>query len=165
MNINETREKPSTFDFTKCYMERHAKQRLWTGAIMGLIISSNMILRICKYWGDWNWWNIIFTVIGILCILCMVFGYSFIMMGCKNYQIKEGNLCVGNKFWSKEQITIPIQSIRFVEKLAHKWYGDRTIRIMYNKFDDIYLDPQDIDDFIDGLRYINPNIEVRQEVK
>lgn len=162
MNINETKEKSSTFDFTKCYMERHAKRRLWTGAIMGLILSSNMILRICKYWGDWNWWNIIFTVVGILCILCMVYGYCFIMVGCRNYQIKEENLYVGNKFFRKEQNTIPIQSIRFVEKLAKPMNG-RTIRIMYNKFDDIYLDPQNIDDLIDGLRSINPNIEVRQE--
>lgn len=163
MNINETKEKSSTFDFTKCYMERHAKRRLWTGALLGLSISSSMILDIIKDWGDWSWTNILFTIIRIFAVFAIIYSYSFIMMGCKNYQIKEGNLCVGNKFWSKEQITIPIQSIRFVEKLAHKWYGDRTIRIMYNKFDDIYLDPQNIDDLIDGLRSINPNIEVRQE--
>lgn len=64
--------------------------------------------------------------------------------------------------------TIPIDKIRKIERW-NKWYVNSTMKpaldkdgliIYYEKFDDIYISPENKENFIKTLLEINPNIEV-----
>jgi hypothetical protein len=62
--------------------------------------------------------------------------------------------------------TIPIDSITQVVKNKKMYSGlkpalsTKGVIVKYNKYDDIYLSPKDIDLFIDALRAVNPGIAV-----
>ena len=82
------------------------------------------------------------------------------------YNIKDGNLYVSNVFtkFVHDAVTIPISSIRYIEFLA-EGPKNRRARIVYNKFDDLYLLSNNPEAIIADLLRVNPDIEIRHEKK
>jgi hypothetical protein len=108
-------------------------------------------------------------------ILISIFHFAFIIFFITilfntNYTIQnEELLCKSSVFRSK----IQIKNIRKIEhhkgiivpvtwKLGLSHIG---IIITYNKYDDIYISPENVDLFIKDLLAINPNIEIIQAKK
>ena len=107
----------------------------------------------------------------LISIFHLVFIIFFItILFNTNYTIQnEELLCKSSVFRSK----IQIKNIRKIEhhkgiivpvtwKLGLSHIG---IIITYNKYDDIYISPENVDLFIKDLLAINPNIEIIQAKK
>ena len=103
-------------------------------------------------------------IIGVA-ILYLVTGMLIWMLLDTNYKIDEKRL-----FYCSGPIrgNIKIDTIHKIE-CWNKWYttsflkpalGNDGLIIYYNKFDDIYISPQNKEEFIAALREINPEIEV-----
>jgi len=145
---------------TKQFHPRKAK-KLTIFAILSCLVACLNILQI-YIWHRQKFaiWEII---LGILIMLFLFYLYVIkTNQGMVICEIVDEQLHIRNRFERKPTLIIPISSIRFIERLANPHSG-RTIRIMYNKFDDIYLDPKNLNDFICDLIRINPDIELRNE--
>lgn len=135
-------------------------------AILASLVSSlGLIQNIFFSSGRYPIW-----ILGLF-VVCILSSLAFwiITVGGKSYTIKDDVLTVGYLLgWLKigkwSYAVIPVEKIRFIEHLAHPRLG-RSLRIMYNTYDDIYLDPDNLSEFIGALVSINPEIEVRYEKK
>lgn len=77
-----------------------------------------------------------------------------------SYEVKDGHFVLRNPFRT-ELVDIPIDKIRVIEVMANKRQG---IRIVYNKFDDLYVKFVDSTKLIKDLQEVNPDIEIRKEL-
>lgn len=137
----------------------------WQGILCSIFISLGFIMYLItsciKNWGDWTPWTILEIIIKCTLVIFIIMCAEEMILNGSKYRIKDHNLFIGTRFWWS-LTTIPVQSIRYIECLARPKTG-RVIRIAYNKFDDVYLDPKDVDGLINCLTTMNPDIEVRQE--
>lgn len=103
--------------------------------------------------GDW---------LGYLVLLCVVLLVVFLSKTTR-YIINEDQLIV-KSFWIVNE-KIDISKIRKVEKsnsvLSSPALSLDRIAVRYNKFDEIYLSPQNKQLFFEDLLSVNPDIEIK----
>lgn len=83
------------------------------------------------------------------------------------YEIQKDILIISMFFYKTK---IKISDIRFIKysnsimksNFYKPGFHHKGIEIMYNKYDDIFISPQNKEQFITQLQEINPNIEIKK---
>ena len=133
------------------------------GALLGIACASGLIYNLVTKFEEMPIWLIIFYVV-LIAIAIIANTYIHGHGHSSTYNIKDGNLYVSNVFtkFVHDGVTIPISSIRYIEFLA-EGPKNRRARIVYNKFDDLYLFSNNPEAIIADLLRVNPDIEIRHE--
>jgi len=118
----------------------HDKDQTSIGWLLFCIVATILLIYLCVFWGNR--------------------GFSF-------YQVADGEVQHWFRFPMRKRTAIPVSKIRYVERrrkhsMWSQYYGF-PIRIRYNKYDDIYVNPQDVNEFICDIIRANPDIDVIQE--
>ena len=140
---------------------------LWPvlGALIGICCAASSVNDLAFRYDELPMWRLIFD--GIFLVFVIIANAYLHGHGhSSTYNIKDGNLYVSNVFtkFVHDGITIPISSIRYIEFLA-EGPKNRRARIVYNKFDDLYLFSNNPEAIIADLLRVNPDIEIRHEKK
>lgn len=109
-------------------------------------------------------WFIFCIILTILLIyFCIFWGNS----GFSFYQVADGELQHWFRFPLRKRTAIPASKIRYIERRRKHsvWsqFAGFPIRIRYNKYDDLYINPQNVNEIICDIIRANPDIEVVQE--
>lgn len=141
----------------------------WTNIVLGIALAFNLSLYLCRYFFEpetLNTWRYIL----LFGFLALIFAYLFcfpLNAGFSYWQIVNGELQRCFRFPQRVKKSIPVSSILYIEKLRkHRYFSPLhgfSIHIRYNKYDDLYLNPNNLNDFICDLIRANPDIELRQE--
>lgn len=110
------------------------------GWLILCIIGTILLIYFIIFWGNW--------------------GFSF-------YQVADGELQHWFRFPLRKRKAIPVSQIVYIERrrkhsMWSQYYGF-PIRIRYNKYDDLYINPQDVNEIICDIIRANPDIDVKQE--
>jgi len=136
------------------------KDRLYGGIIFGI---SFMLLGIFVVQLLFEGWHIglLFHVV------------NFIVIGFLLWLWYGTYYCVDNRYLHYQsgplRGKIPIETIREIERDTTMWTGYRLalarkgVIVKYNRFDDIYLSPDNNDTFIEALLVINPDIQIKHK--
>lgn len=135
------------------------------GALLGIGCAAGTTYNLITRYDELSMWKIILDILFLLVVI-IANAYLYGHVHSSTYNIKDGNLYVSNVFtkFVHDGITIPISSIRYIEFLA-EGPKNRRARIVYNKFDDLYLFSNNPEAIIADLLRVNPDIEIRHEKK
>ena len=137
------------------------------GALTGLVVAGNLCIAattVTKF-TEMPLWEIL--IISLFILIVMIF-YAYI--GARShtttYSIKDETLYFSNLFSKlfRDSMEIPIRSIRYIEFLS-RGPKERRVRIVFNKFDDLYIYTRNVEGLITDLLRVNPDIEIRSERK
>lgn len=138
---------------------------LWPilGALLGIGCAAGTTYNLITRYDELSMWKIILDILFLLVVI-IANAYLYGHVHSSTYNIKDGNLYVSNVFtkFVHDGVTIPINSIRYIEFLA-EGPKNRRARIVYNKFDDLYLLSNNPEAIIADLLRVNPDIEIRHE--
>lgn len=138
---------------------------LWPvlGALIGICCAASFVYDLAFRYDELPMWRLIFDGIFLVFVI-IANAYLYGHVHSSTYNIKDGNLYVSNVFtkFVHDGVTIPISSIRYIEFLA-EGPKNRRARIVYNKFDDLYLLSNYPEAIIADLLRVNPDIEIRHE--
>lgn len=143
-------------EIAKTYKPNHPYLRATLGIIVAICICGSWIKRLVFHYDELPAWDLALS--GVF-ILLMIFFYGVIYAG-NSYEVKDGQLVLRNVF-KKKVLDISIDKIRFIEFMANKSQG---VRIMFNKFDDLYLHDVNYTELIKDILKVNPDIEIRKEL-
>ncbi|MES2863927.1 MAG: PH domain-containing protein [Bacteroidota bacterium] len=107
---------------------------------------------------------IIFPALGIYVFMVVLFTILFYTT---YYEIRE-NILIISYFFIKTKIKITeIRTIKYSNSiiktnLYKPGFHEKGIEIMYHKYDDIYISPENKEQFIADLLQLNPNIEIKK---
>lgn len=107
---------------------------------------------------------IVFPPLAILGLLAIIFTVLFFTT---YYEIQKEDLIISMFFY---KVKIKISEIRMIKysnsffktNLYKPGFHYKGIEILYNKFDDIYISPENKEKFIALLLEHNPNIEIKK---
>lgn len=135
------------------------------GALLGIGCAAGTTYNLITRYDELSMWKIILDILFLLVVI-IANAYLYGHVHSSTYNIKDGNLYVSNVFtkFVHDGVTIPISSIRYIEFLA-EGPKNRRARIVYNKFDDLYLFSNNPEAIIADLLRVNPDIEIRHEKK
>ena len=141
----------------RTYKPKHPYVSAVLGLLLGILPASSMITRWITDWEKVSVWELCIFVPFILVLAC---GYAYMYAG-NSYEVKDGQLIVRDVL-RRKALVIPTDKIRFVEFMASKGMG--AARIMYNRYDDLYLRNSNYTELIKDLLRANPDIEIRREM-
>ena len=107
---------------------------------------------------------IIFPALGIYVFIVVLFTILFYTT---YYEIRENSLTI-SMFFHKTKIKISeIRTIKHSNSIIKTnfykpGFHEKGIEIMYHKYDDIYISPENKEQFITNLLQLNPNIEIKK---
>lgn len=156
LHKSEIVEESQVAELVRSYKPRHRRRLMLCGAFSGFCSVGALICNMIEHYERWSWWAI--GLLGIVALI-LIIGNAISYAGY-NFEIKDEQLIVRNVLRSKVA-EIPIQKIRFVEFLANKSNG---ARIMYNKYDEMYLRGVNHTELIKDILRVNPDIEIRREL-
>ncbi len=123
-----------------------------------------LLFLIFMLYADWqNDGSIQWYVQGFNLLVTLLLAYIYRSI---SYEIKDGYLTY---YYGLSKGKIPIRSIRKIIKDTTVYSGMKVARargglkILYNRFDDIYISPERADEFIGELLSVNPDITIEKE--
>lgn len=149
--------------------KRHAMGSAWTQIALSVVITLNLCALAYRYFFvDIVSSSCLFFCLYITFILFVVYLLVFCLnVGFSFWQVNDGELQHCFRFPMRVRRAIPVSSIRYIEKLRkHSYFSPEhgfKVHIRYNKYDDLYLNPKNLNDFICDLIRENPDIELKQE--
>lgn len=135
------------------------------GALTGLVVAGNSAWRLVTKFTEMSLWEILIITLFIL-IVMIFYAYIGARSHTTTYSIKDETLYFSNLFSKlfRDSMEIPIRSIRYIEFLS-RGPKERRVRIVFNKFDDLYIYTRNVEGLITDLLRVNPDIEIRSERK
>lgn len=140
--------------------------RIYWGIIAGVLVGLSGSFGLWRELFSGEHHSIVLIVVDIVVALlaigfwvcyCTDLLYSHYTIDNENLVVRSGNLLL------KGKRVIPIKSIRFIELLNVGNMNGRNVRIVYNKFDDFYLNSPRNSEIVADLLRVNPEIEIRKE--
>ncbi|NHM01171.1 PH domain-containing protein [Flavobacterium difficile] len=107
---------------------------------------------------------IIFPPLGIFALLLVIFTLLYFTT---NYEIQKDILIISMFFYKTKikisEINVLKHSNSIIKTNLYKpGFHHKGIEILYHKYDDIFISPENRDQFIAQLLEINPNIEIKK---
>lgn len=107
---------------------------------------------------------IIFPPLGIFALLLVIFTLLYFTT---YYEIQEDILIISMFFYKTKikisEINVLKHSNSIIKTNLYKpGFHHKGIEILYHKYDDIFISPENRDEFIAQLLEINPNIEIKK---
>ena len=107
---------------------------------------------------------IIFPALGIYVFIVLLFTISFYTT---YYEIQKEVVLISMFFYKTKIKISEIRSIKYSNSIIKTNFykpgcHHKGIEIMYHKYDDIFISPENREQFITLLQEINPNIEIKK---
>lgn len=107
---------------------------------------------------------IIFPALGIFVFIVLLF---IILFYTTYYEIQKETLIISMFFYKTKIKISEIRSIKYSNSiiktnLYKPGFHHKGLEVMYHKYDDIFISPENKEQFIAQLLEVNPNIEIKK---